>query len=269
MQNKPTDTLYPLNAALFQNLRQQWFQDRQREVSKDEYIAVAQEWFRSTRLNNLTGWDAFPCVDSTMGCTHFIESVAGKHGWKNIQVLPDEYSYYSRMGLGATQPGNLRSDVPLMLSLPNHRYTDVRPDWPDVLAECEAKNIDIHIDCAWLTCSRDITLNFDHPRIQSFAMSMSKYSLEWNRIGLRWTRKRYIDSITMFNHLYSGRVNLSLMSCGVYMMQNIPRDYAWNTYGELHHKICNDLNLLPTKAIHVAYCNQTHKNVGIGNMLSE
>ena len=268
MQNKTTETLYPLNDALFQNLRQQWFHDSQREVTNNEYVAVAQEWFQSTRLNNLTGWDAFPCVDPIMGCTHFIESVASKHGWNNIQILPDEYSYYSKMGLAPTKPGQLCPGVPLILSLPNHRYTDVRSDWPDVLAECEAKNIDIHIDCAWITCSRDVSINFDHPRIQSFAMSMSKYSLAWNRIGLRWARKRYIDSITIFNH-YHGGANQGLMSCGVFMMQNIPRDYAWNTYGELHHKICNDLNLLPTKAIHVAYCNDTHKNVGIGNMLSQ
>ena len=33
-------------------------------------------------------------------------------------------------------------------------------------------------------------------------------------------------------------------------MNNLHRDYAWNTYGELNHNICKKLELTQTKFVH-------------------
>lgn len=261
----PTQRLHHLNDEFLKGLKQSWFDQAHPVVSGSEFLPMAQEWFRSTKRNTLTGWDAFPCVDVILGCTHFIESLLIKHQGR-IQVLPGDYAYYGLMGIHGTEPGNLQPGVPLLISLPNWRYADLRPEWSAVLQECEQKHIDIHVDMAWITVSRDIELDLDHPCIKSFGMSLSKYSMEWNRIGLRWSRQRTMDSVTIFNQ-YQGVPNANLTSCGAYIIQNLPRDYAWDTYQLAHEQACAEHNLLPSRAIHVAHSLDRSQVWGIANLL--
>jgi len=263
--NDTSKKLIPINDNFFKKLKQDWFENSHKIVNYQTFIPIAEEWFRSTKINDIQGWDQFPCVDVLLGCTHFIESLVLKYGWNGIQILPEEYAYYGLMGKWGTDLGNLQPNTPLIISLPNWRYADLRPEWPALLAECEQKNIDIHIDFAWIIASKDISIDLNHPCIKSFGMSMSKYSLEWNRIGLRWSRQRSVDSVTILNR-YHGDINSALTSCGAFMMQNIPRDYAWDTYGSYHHELCQDLDLFPTKLIHVAKNN--FGVLGIGEILS-
>lgn len=231
------------------------------------YLPIGVEWFRSTKLNNLIGWDTFPCTDVIMGCTHYIESLILKFSWQGFQILKPEYSYYSLMGKHGVEPDALKENLPLIVSLPNYHYADIRPDWEDILRECEKKNIDIHIDMAWLVTAKNIELDLSHPCIKSFAMSMSKYNLQWNRVGIRWCRQRTMDSVTMLNHYY-GEVNTTITSCGAFMAERIPRDYYWNTFATHHADICNQLDLIPTKIIHVAH-EDYMQPIGIGRAISE
>ena len=266
--NNVTKKLTPMVDSYMKQLKQDWFEKSQKIVSYADFIPLADEWFKSTKLNDLQGWENFPCIDVIMGCTHYIESFILQYGWDGMQILPEEYSYYTLVGgKYGTDPGQLIPNTPLIVSLPNWSYADIRPNWDELLNECESKNIDIHIDFAWLTTARDIHLDLNHPCIKSFAMSMSKYGLEWNRIGLRWSRQRHSDAITMFNH-YIGSVNTALTSCGAFMINNIPRDYVWNTYGDLHFQLCRELELNPTKLLHVAH-SKDNQVLGIGKMLSD
>ena len=242
--------LIPINDSYLRRLKINWFEEKHKLVTYNEFIPIADSWFKSTKLNTLSGWNNFAYTDVIMGCTHFIEAIIIKYGWNGFQILPDEYGYYGMMGKYGNEPGNLEPNKPLILSLPNWKYADVRPDWEDVLKECEQKNIDIHIDFAWITTAKDTNLDLNHPNIKSFAMSMSKYSLHWNRIGLRWTKQRTMDSITIMNQYY-GDVNSALTSCGAYMLNNIPRDYGWDIYKDQYYHLCSENNLIPTKMIHV------------------
>lgn len=248
---KLNEKLIPIVDVWMYELKQKWYSGYQKQVELNQFVLQSDAWFKSSKLNTIDGWNQFPCMDVIMGCTHFIESFIIKYGWDNFQILTDEYGYYGMMGKVGTEPGNLRPGVPLILSLPNWRYGDLRPEWPDILKECEAKNIDIHIDFAWMTVSRDIHIDVGHPCIKSFAMSLSKYNMQWNRVGLRWTKQRTMDSITMFNHYY-GDVNSGIMACGAYIMENLPRDYIWNYYGKKYDNICESHGLIKTKFTHVA-----------------
>jgi hypothetical protein len=262
-----TTKLIPINDAYLQKLKSNWFENSHQIVTNDEFIGIADEWFKSTKLNDIQGWDKFPCIDVIMGCTHYIESFVLKHGWDGIQILPEEYGYYGMMGKHGTEPGSLLPGIPLIVSLPNWKYADIRPDWDIVLQECEEKDIDIHIDFAWITTATDIQIDLNHPNIKSFAMSMSKYSLQWNRVGLRWSKQRSMDSITIFNQYY-GDVNSALTSCGAYMLENIPRDYGWDTYRQPHLDICNALGVIPSKMIHVVKLPDDNTPRSIGPILS-
>ena len=257
-------TLVAVDDDHLQRLKGAWYDEPQKPTEHDEFIDKATEWFSSTKINDLQGWNKFPCVDIIMGCTHFIESLASKNKW-NIQILEREYAYYNLMGKHPTKQGQLKPGVPLIVSLPNYYYGD-RPEWQNVLAECEQKNIDIHIDCAWITAARGFNFNFDHPNIKSFAMSMSKYNFSWNRVGLRWSRQRTMDSCTLIST--QRKYNELTISCGSYMMDNVSRDYGWENYGETVEKICRKLGLSPTMFFYVVKDNDNNL-YSIGKVLGK
>ncbi len=262
-----TKKLYHLNDTFLQNVKHNWFSLAHKQVLHKDFVPIADSWFKSTKLNHLHGWEKFDQIDVILGCTHYIESLIARHSIQGIQVLPYEYNYYNLLGKWGTKPGELVPNLPLIVSLPNWFYTGIRDDWTMVLRECENKNIPIHIDMAWIIAARDIQLDLDHPNIQSFAMSLSKYSMEWNRIGLRWSRKKTMDSVTIFNY-YNPEVNSALTSAGAYIMQNVPRDYGWLAHGQNHHRVCEQHGLEPTKIIHVARDPKQTEPVGIGQILS-
>jgi hypothetical protein len=225
------------------------------------------EWFQSTRVNDLQGWASLPCIDITMGNTHYIESFVIRHGWDGFQVLTDEYAYYSFNGKWGVEVGDLEPNKPLIITLPHYKWAGVRPEWSKVLRECEQKNIDIHIDMAWSTLSKNVAIDFGHPNIQSVGMSISKYAMQWNRVGLRYSKQRTMDSITMFNHYYQPDTNSALSSCGAYAIDCIPRDYGWTTYADFHVDICRELDLIETDLIHVVKTKPTGTPMGITNLL--
>jgi len=256
-----------INDSYLMELKKRWFEERQTLVDYEGFKPIADEWFKSSKLNNILGWDKFPCIDVIMGCTHFIESLIIKHSFDGLQILKEEYGYFGLQGKHGVDPDDLVPNKPLYISLPNWKYCDLRPEWEYLLKICEQRNIDIHIDFAWITSAKDITIDIDHPNIQSFCMSLSKYSLQWNRIGLRWSKQRSVDSITMYNKFY-GDVNSALTSCGAFMMENIDRDYGWNTYNDKYYEVCKNLNVQPTKMIHVVKNYETQEPLGVARILA-
>ncbi len=239
--------LKALEDNFIDDLRTKWYAEKQKPIGHNEFIEKASSWFLGTNLNHLQGTEKFPCVDIIMGCTHYIESLVSKRKWE-IQILDKEYAYYSLMGKQPTKPGELKPNVPLIVSLPNYFYGD-RPDWQTVLKECEEKNIDIHVDCAWVTAAKGFSINFDHPNIKSFAMSISKYNFSWNRVGLRWSRQRSMDSCTLISA--QKKYPELTTSFGAYLMDNLPRDYGWEKYGDIVEQICKKLDLTPTMFFYV------------------
>lgn len=261
MQTDFTKKLFLIEDEKIKKIKHDFFQQPQKNISKAEFIEFASHWFLSTKLNSIKGIEQFPHVDITIGCTNFIENICLKNKW-NVQVLPDEYSYYALMGKTHTNVGQFEPKIPLIVSMPNWRHGK-HNNWQDILNECQEKQIDIHLDCAWLTASKDIDIDLTHPCIKSVGMSISKYIGSWNRVGLRWSKSRTIDSITLLNE--REKYNETLTSCGYHVMRNLPRDYGWNTYGEKYKKIVQDNNLEATNFFYVA--KRQDQLVGLSNML--
>lgn len=262
-----TVKLYPVADSFLTNLRQKWYEGTHKLIDADTFINEADAWFRSTKINTLDNWNSFGCVDIIMGCTHYIESLILKYGWDGIQILKNEYGYYGLMGKTGVDPDQLQPNIPLIVSLPNFAAADIRADWKDVLKICEERNIDIHIDFAWILVAKGIEIDLGHPNIKSFAMSISKYNCHWNRIGLRWSRQRTMDSVTIMTKYY-GDVNSGIINCGSFLLKNIPRDYTWNYYGNIYHYVCKELDVHPTKLINVVRSKNDNKVLGVGNLLT-
>lgn len=232
-------------------IKNDWFSKNQKIIPVDNCIDILDKWFKSTKLNTLHNWDKMPHIDITMGCAHYIESfIIGQGGIDNFQVLDDEYAYYSFLGKWGTPLNELKPNLPLIITLPHWKWGGLRPEWNDVLKICEERNIEIHIDMAWLTLSKGIEIDLGHPNIRSIGLGLSKFGAQWNRVGLRYSKQRRMDSITIFNEFYIKFVNDNLYSCGAYIAQNIERDYSWNTYGDLNNQICEHFGYEPTNLIH-------------------
>lgn len=266
MPDTVSEILYPIEDDYLTNLKTNFFLGEHPEVKPDTFKNIANEWFQSTELNNLVGWSKFPHIDIMLGCTHYIESTCLKYGWK-IQHLPNEYSYYRINGKQSTEVDELKENVPLIVSLPTWQTCSIRDDWDKILRIAEQRNIKIHIDGAWFQSAKDIEFDFDHPAIQSFGMSIGKgIDVQWNRIGLRWSRQKSVDSITLMNQF--DQIHHTAITCGAYIMKNVDKDYAWKKYADANKKIADKNKLLQTNSCHVLKdCN--NKLWGIGRIVAK
>lgn len=222
------------------------------DISDDIYVNFKREvpqWLFKSTLNTFTGFEGFERVDIINGCTQFIDNL---YMQGRVQALANDYRYHDRLGLAhMTEPGSLMPGIPLIIALPFPSIGASHPQMKEILEEAAQKNVDVHIDGAWITCCREVDFDVSHPSIKSVGISLSKgLGLGWNRIGLRWTRQFKQDSVTIMNDY---RMNNRVLSkIGLHFIRALPPDYLWTTHGESYYKVCNDFNLTPTNSIYLA-----------------
>jgi len=201
--------------------------------------------------NNIKGHEKFSNKEFIIGVTQFIDNLIMQHGINGLQILEHDYMYYKRLnpGIKFAQIGNLKPSIPLIISMPFAGHCDIHKNMKEILTECLEKNIPVHLDCAWLSCAEGIDFDVDHPTIKSFACSLSKaYSLGWNRIGIRWSKKiDSNDSITIYNQF--SMYNDSLCKIGYHMVKKFPINFYWQKYKDLYLKGCRETFTFPTKII--------------------
>lgn len=240
------------------------------ENPNELFKSTAHEYFSSSKRNTLHGLDLMPYTDIIMGCQHFIDNLIMKHGLGNLQILEHDYKYYSRLNpnIQYAVPGQLSLGVPLIIAAPFPGYLDLHSQWDQLINECNDKNIDVHIDGAWLSSASGISIDLTQPCIKSFGTSLSKgLGLSWNRIGLRWTKDQDVtDSITILNRF--NMIPQMLCRTAIGAMTQIPVDYLWDTYEEKYFEICSDLKLRPSKIIHAAKSLDRSQLFGLKNFFS-
>ena len=221
------------------------------------------EWLSKHELSNFTGIEAFPIIHVIQGVTHFIDDLYQR--CCNIQIFKNDYKYHWRLNNNIEYAiiNKLDSNKELLISMPFPYYGDVHPEMYRILDECERLNIPVHIDSAWIGCIRDIEFDFNHPAIKPFAVSLSKAGIGNNRIGVRFARKEPEGSITLMNNFKMNQE--PLMYVGAKFMTDFGPEYFWKKYEDRYYKVCNDFNLKPTKANHIAM--DGHRPVGIRSLI--
>jgi hypothetical protein len=212
--------------------------------------------FKSSKLNNLTGFDRFNQIDICLGCTQYIDNLYLLKSKNNIQVLDGEYRYHYRLYpdmIGSTAL-TLINNKDLIISLP-FVTGNIHDQMDKILEECLDKEIKIHLDCAWLSAARDIKFDFSHPAIETVGLSLSKgFGLGWNRIGLRLSKNKINDSIKLMNDFQM--IPTLTVTVGHHFLDNIEIDHLWNEHYIRYDKICKDFNLIKTNSIHLAHDNE-------------
>ena len=234
--------------------------------TEERFIEQMQKYLLdNNNINHLRGLENFQRIDIINGCTQSIDSVY-MHG--PVQTLKGDYTYHTRLNpnIVYSVEGNLVPNVPLILALPFPSLGKPHPNTKNILNECCTKNIPVHIDGAWLSCSKNIDFNFDHTAICSVSISLSKgLALGWNRIGLRWSRNYdATDAISLNNDYHM--TNKAMIVIAQFYMDNIPSGYLWQTHGKRYAKICRDFNLKPTNAIHLAL-DKNNQPVGVSPLI--
>lgn len=218
----------------------------------EDFKTEAEQWIFGSKLNKFSGIEVFTRKDIITGCTQFIDNL---YMQGPVQVLKDDYRYHQRLNKAKfVTPGLLKNYVPLIIAMPFPQHGASHELMSDLLDEAYEKVIPVHIDGAWITCSKNTTFDFSHPAIQSVGVSLSKgLSLGWNRVGIRWSKSANTDSITLMNDFHMNNRVPTII--GLHYIRNFPQDYLWNTHGERYYKVCNDFNLTPTNSIQLALRN--------------
>jgi hypothetical protein len=232
----------------------------------DDFKDECEEYIFSSDLNILKGNKAFRRKDIIIGCTQFIDNL---YMQGHVQVLKDDYKYHERLEKAFIfdHYTKLQRTIPLIISLPFPSRGDIHPDMDDILNHCWENHIPVHVDGAWVTCSKNINFDFNHPAIHSFGISLSKgLGLGWNRVGLRWHRNLDVkDSISIMNDF---RMNLRVVvKIGLHFIRHFPTDYLWTKHGHRNEKTCNTFNLTPSNSIHIAHMSDG-KTVGISKLIN-
>lgn len=231
---------------------------------------VATQFFTRSKRYQLSGIEQFAHQDIIMGCNHFIDNLIMKHGLAGLQIFEHDYRYYQRLwpNIQFAQLGALVPEKPVLIAAPVPGYLDLHPQWVEILAECEIKNIPVHLDASWLGAATDIDLDLSSSAIRSVCMSLSKgLGMGWNRIGLRWSREHdETDGISIYNRF--NMIPESLVRNGIVAMGQVGPDYLWDTYGDRHKEICRALKLRPSKIIHAAHSLDRARLYGLANFFN-
>lgn len=248
--NKFYDNFYQHNPVHTTDLDQQF---------KNTFV----QWLKNHKYSSFKGLDKFSRLDIINGCTQFIDDLYQRYG--TLQTFENDYKYHWRLNpnIKYVSLGNLRKGEALLISMPFPYYGDIHPQMDKILDQCATLEIPVHIDGAWISCIRDINFDFDHPAIQTVGISLSKGGMGGNRIGLRFARNTPNGPVTIMNDFNMN--SQALISMGIKFMEELGPEYFWRKYETAYTQVCNDFNLEPTKAIHLA--RKDNKPVGVRPLL--
>ena len=224
------------------------------------------EYLDGHSMSNIKGYSNFKRLDVCVGCTQFIDDLYQRLGPNSIMVFENEYKYHWRLNQNLTPVtiDTLDKNKELLISMPFPAHGDVHPQMQEILDRCLDLGIPVHVDGAWVTCSRGIDFDFDHPAIHTFAISLSKAGLGNDRVALRFARSRPEGAISIMNEF--NMVCQSPVHVGIAFMNELGPEYFWKKYSQAYQKVCIDFDLTPTKAIHLAKTNDGHP-VGVRPLL--
>ena len=218
----------------------------------NDFKAAFLEYLDGHSMSNLKGYRNFERLDVCVGCTHYIDDLYQRLGTIGVMIFENEYKYHWRLNekITYTTINLLDPNKELIISMPFPAHGNVHPEMNQILDRCATLNIPVHIDGAWISCSKGIDFDFDHPAIQTFAISLSKGGLGNDRVALRFARNKPDGSITIMNDF---NMNCqSPMHVGLAYMKHIGPEYFWRYYGKAYEQVCSDFDLTPTNAIHLA-----------------
>ena len=227
--------------------------DQNVEKLTEQFKEEIDKWIHSHKRIKFTGLEQFPDRNVVLGVTQQLDDLHMQYKGR-IAVFKGDYRYHWRLdpNVHCRALHTLVYPDIVVLSVPFPGIADIHPETMEILEKCRVFNIPVHIDAAWFGCARNIELNCDHPAIQTVTFSLSKaLGMGVHRIGLRYARKPQPGPVKIMNDF--GYTNVADMWNGIQMMKKFGADFWWNKYENHYNKVCEDFDLKPANAIHVAW----------------
>lgn len=206
---------------------------------RDQFTSWSSSW--------LKGLEDFQHMYVVNGNTDALNILFGRH--KNIAWREGDYSYYKywhnatgRTFHELTQP---RAIEDLVVTWPG--YSNGGREEVDFALTCGAARL--HLDCAYLGLTKPDTLDLSPFHTASFSFSKT-LSIPYNRVAVMFSRTE-ITECSILNKL--GYVNLGGVRLVNRLLDKIPVDYWWNTYGGRLADLCSSNGLTSTNCILFAY----------------
>ena len=248
-------SLPPLEPKEFKEFRSTLDVPGSYKPNVEDFKKDAVNCFEGMSVNNLQGFEDFNNYDLITGCQQYVDHLIAKNGINGLQILEHDYHYYKKINPNIQYATfeSLTNTKPLLMALPFPGYLGKHPDMDRIVEKCNEKDIDLHLDCAWMSCAFDIDFDFNQPCVKSFAMSFSKaYALNWSKVGIRWTREKDLhDSISVLNDMNS--LPWLNMYVAQKYMEKFEIDHCVKKYKDKYFDICRNLKLRPSNIIHACF----------------
>lgn len=220
-----------------------------------EFKERYKNWILSSKGNNIIGLENFVFSDFTYGTTQSFDSFYLEHRNRRFRCFKGEYIYHSMVWSNNLINWKFVEDEPLskgdalVMSVPFADTGDLHDFYTKELLDiCLKLNIPILIDCAFFGIVKNITFDFSHSAIDQIVFSLSKtFPVESYRIGLRFTKMKKNDGITIYNE--SGYLNYIAINVGNEFLKKFNSDYIPDTYKLTQQMFCERLNLTASNTV--------------------
>ena len=211
------------------------------------------------KLSTANGIDQFTNVDTIIGCTQYIDNLYQSHP-KNLFVFENEFVYHKSLRLdNEISVDDIKPNSHLLISVPQAHSCAVPEILPRIIKLAEENNCSLHLDMAWWTISKGLSINLSSPSIKTLATSLSKpFSLSRNRIGIRMSRCNINDAVSIQNK--KNIVPRALLELGLSYLQQNDLDYMWKKYSKHYDHICRLCRMRPLPIFFMA------RELGKGNV---
>lgn len=232
---------------------ERWYQEEDPLNCRKEYLHTYKKWISLTKLNRVYGLERFQRLDLINGTTQTFDEAYLKYAARRLRVFRGEYAYHRRVVKNNLflEDGPLENNDYVIVSMPFCSSGDLHGGMAGMLDQAAELKVPVIIDCAYFGTCYGITFDFNHPAIESVSFSLTKgLGLGYIRSGIRFSNLQDHFPICQQND-YNHTV-LAAAQIGIYMMQNLSPDYIPEKYREMQNDLCADLNLIPSKCVHIA-----------------
>lgn len=228
-------------------------------------------WINSSQLNSLKGLENFTNQKLTAGTAQTFDHWYWRHKDKTFRFFKGEFMYHSALlkhggRWNYIDDRKLETGDAVIISVPFSDYGTQHPKLEFLLHNCNIMNIPVLLDFAYYPCAKNINLNLDSfPCVETVAFSISKafYGAEFLRVGMRLERLDTDDGIDVFNSV--NMINRVSVGIAIKLIERFSVDHNWNTYADVYHKVCNELNLQPTDCIMFGLGDETYQHLNRGS----
>lgn len=218
-----------------------------------EFIQNYREWVSSSKLNTFKGLESFKYACFSNGTTEAFEKFYHKNSNRRFRCFKGEYLYHKLAWRNThswawLDDESLDSNDAVVISLPFSNTGNKHINHDVVLKECEALNVPVLIDCAYLGICSNIDFDFSYKCITDITFSLSKtFPVAHARIGMRLTREDDDDILFVTNKSdYINRISCYL---GNAIINKFTPDYIPNKYRDKQIEICNKLSIQPSNTV--------------------